>query len=173
MNKDTLQHLVPGSYPSYIDITENIPLNESLQKSYAAVDELEAYRALSLKAYAPGKWTVNDVILHMADTERVFQYRAMVFARNDKSPLPSFDQDIYAAAGKANQRSFDSLVAEFKLVKQNTLQLFSTLGEEELLQVSTFSKFTIPVLAIGYTIVGHQQHHLEILKERYLPLLQQ
>ncbi|HEY0272794.1 MAG TPA: DinB family protein [Chitinophaga sp.] len=171
MNKDTLQYLAPGQYPPYIDLTVNIPLEEYFKKSIADLARLEAYRPLANKAYAAGKWTVNDMILHMADTERVFQYRAMVFARNDKTILPRFEQDVYAEAGKANQRSFDSLVDEFKLVKQNTQLLFSTFDNEALLRTSRFWKWDIPVLAIGYTIVGHQQHHLNILEERYKPLL--
>jgi len=170
MNKDQLQHL-NGNYPPYVDITENLPLGAYFAKSIADLAELETYRSLANKAYAEGKWTVNDMILHMSDTERVFQYRAVLFARNDKSRVPGFDQEVWAPAGKANQRSFDSLVEEFRLVKQNTQLLFSTFDDEALMRSNIFWKWEIPVLAIGYTIVGHQQHHLNILAERYKPLL--
>ncbi|PUZ26600.1 DinB superfamily protein [Chitinophaga costaii] len=171
MNKDPLQHLLPGTYPVYIDLTANIPLDIYFKQSIADLAQLETFRPLANKAYAADKWTVNDVILHMADTERIFQYRALVFARNDKIVLPAFDQEEYAGSAKANQRSFDSILQEFLLVKQNTQSLFSTFDDEALLRSSKFSKYVLPVLAIGYTIVGHQQHHLNILEARYKPLL--
>ncbi|WP_375324403.1 DinB family protein [Flagellimonas sp. GZD32] len=121
-------------------------------------------------AYAEGKWTLAEAIVHIIDTERVFQYRALRFARNDKTDLPGFDQDIYVPNSNASSRSLESLRNEYEAVRDSTLALFSSLGETALLRVGVASGSRMSVRALGFIISGHQAHHARILKERYLQM---
>ncbi|MCK7591047.1 DinB family protein [Subsaxibacter sp. CAU 1640] len=118
--------------------------------------------------YADGKWTIKEVILHMIDTERIFSYRALRIARHDQTSLPGFDQDLYVGPSKANIRSFESLLDEYRAVRLATITLFDNLDDEMLEQTGTASNSTISVRALGFIILGHEIHHCNILKERYL-----
>ncbi len=105
---------------------------------------------------------------HCIDTERVFCYRAMCFARNDSTSLPGFDQDIFVANGNANQLDFADLLDEMKTLRKSTIQLYKSFSEEALLRFGVASGNNISVRALGYLFSGHQLHHLNIVKERYL-----
>lgn len=118
--------------------------------------------------YAIGKWTPKDILLHIIDAERIFSYRALRISRNDQTPLPGFEENDYVPYAGANDRSMESLVSEFETVRKATLSLFSNLSEEQLLRVGIASGSTISVRAIGSIILGHELHHVEIIKERYL-----
>ena len=121
-----------------------------------------------LFTYAEGKWTIKEIIQHLIDTERVFAYRALSFARNDKNSLPGFDEDKFVEYSKANQRTYSALLAEMKTVRESTLHLFESFSEEDILRVGVGSDRDMSVRAAGFIIAGHQKHHLEIIKERYL-----
>lgn len=121
-------------------------------------------------AYAEGKWTLAEAIVHVIDTERVFQYRALRFARNDKTDLPGFDQDLYVPNSNASSRSLESLRNEYKAVRDSTLALFETMDKAALLRIGVASGSRMSVRAIGFIISGHQAHHARILKERYLKI---
>lgn len=118
-------------------------------------------------AYETGKWTVKEVIQHIIDTERVFCYRALCFARNDKTALPGFDQDLFVANVNANARDWTDLLDEMVVVRQGTILLFKSFTEDELLRIGVGSGNNMSVRAIGFLCSGHQMHHLQILKERY------
>ena len=119
-------------------------------------------------AYAPGKWTIRQVLQHLLDAERIFAYRALRFARQDKTALPGFDENAYAQIAHAEHRSLASLADEFRSVRQSTVQLFQTFGETELEQSGVASGEEIYVGGIGFIIYGHVAHHEEIMRERYL-----
>jgi hypothetical protein len=119
-------------------------------------------------SYAEGKWTLKELIQHTIDTERVFCYRAMCFARNDSTSLPGFDQDVFVANGNANQLEFTDLLDEMKTLRKSTIQLYKSFSEEALLRIGVASGNNISVRALGYLFSGHQLHHLNIVKERYL-----
>lgn len=119
-------------------------------------------------SYAPGKWTVKESILHLIDTERIFAYRALRFARGDYTELPGFDQDAYVPMAKGHQRSFSAIIKEYKSVRQATISLFKSFDEEMLSRIGTGSGNPFSVRALGYIIAGHEIHHRIILKERYL-----
>jgi hypothetical protein len=125
-------------------------------------DELFGY------AYAEGKWTLAEVILHIIDAERIFQYRALRFARRDKTPLAGFEENDYVPASNAYKRTKDSLWNEYKAVRNSSIALFKTLDVASLLAGGKANDNYISVRAIGFIISGHQQHHLTIIKERYL-----
>jgi uncharacterized damage-inducible protein DinB len=118
--------------------------------------------------YAEGKWTIKDILQHLIDTERIFAYRALRFSRNDLTPLSSFDENEYVIEAKANRRSIQELLTELAVVRQATLSLFKTFSEEELLRIGTASSKPISVRALGFVIIGHQNHHQRFFEERYL-----
>lgn len=119
-------------------------------------------------AYADGKWTLKELIQHIIDTERVFTYRALCFARNDTTSLPGFDQDVFVANDNANERDYSCLIEEMQVLRQSTIHLFKSFSEDALLRVGIASENKISVRALGYLFSGHQIHHLNIVKERYL-----
>ena len=119
-------------------------------------------------SYAVGKWTIAEVLLHIIDTERVFQYRALRFLRNDKTPLPGFDQDHYVACSHANTRSKESLITEFKAVREASINLFLNLNNDDLTRVGIASNIEWTVATLGFVISGHQKHHQIIVANRYL-----
>lgn len=134
---------------------------------------VEIYAALtegqSLFAYAQGKWTLKELLLHLSDTERIFQYRILAFARGDKAQLPGFDEEEYAAASFANNRSLESLLEEYKLVRKSSQILIETLEPSVLKNTGIANGNQLAVETIGKLIVGHNYHHLSIIQERYLP----
>lgn len=122
--------------------------------------------------YAPGKWTLKDVLLHLIDTERIFAYRALRFARGDQQNLPGFEQDDYAAQAGAATRTVPSLLAEYDAVRAASLALVDSFTEEQLVRGGTANGGPITVRALLYLLPGHERHHLHIIRERYQPLLQ-
>src|SRR5438067_3108905 len=117
--------------------------------------------------YAPGKWTVKEILGHITDSERIFAYRALRIARQDATPLSGFEQDDYVRAGGFGDRSLADLAEEFGLVRSATVALFRPLGEEAWSRRGTTNKNQVTVRALAYIIAGHELHHREILQERY------
>lgn len=122
----------------------------------------------SLHRYAPGKWSIRDVVNHVSDTERLFVYRAFWFARGFETPLPNFDQDIAVSAAHADERSWSSLVDEFQAVRAGTASFFRSLQAEAWSRRGVASDNPVTVRALAYIAVGHVTHHVNILRERYL-----
>lgn len=118
--------------------------------------------------YAPHKWSVQEVLQHIIDTERIFAYRALRFARNDQSHLPGFEVDDYVPPSKADRRSHKDMIEEYRLLKMSNIQFFKSLDAEMLLRSGIASGFEISVRAIGFKLIGHEIHHTNILTERYL-----
>jgi hypothetical protein len=119
--------------------------------------------------YAPGKWSIKEMIGHVNDTERVFAYRALCFARNDRTPLASFEQDDYVRAGSFDECRLADLVEEFKCVRQSSLMLFRMLSTEAWMRRGVASGNPASVRALAYIIAGHELHHRRILQEKYIP----
>ena len=119
-------------------------------------------------AYAEGKWTIKDILLHLIDTERIFAYRALRIARSDTTSLPGFDQDKYVVTANAKNRTVESLIPEYRAVRLASISLFETFNSEDLLQMGQASNSNISVRAIGYIISGHENHHKVVIEQRYL-----
>src|ERR1019366_3125841 len=119
-------------------------------------------------AYGAGKWTLKEVVQHMADTERVFGYRTLRIARGDATPLPGFEQDEWVPHSYANNRSMTSLVLEFAAVRAATLALYDSLPADAWARRGTASGHTISARALAYIAAGHERQHLNIIRERYL-----
>lgn len=138
-------------------------LDETLVPIHELSDEQARF------AYAPGKWSVKEVLGHLADTERVFAYRALRIARADASPLASFDENAYVPAGRFNERRLASLIAELTAVRRATVALLAGLPAEAWTRIGTASTFPISVRGLAWIVAGHELHHRAIVAERYLP----
>jgi hypothetical protein len=123
--------------------------------------------AQGLYRYEKGKWSIKEVIQHVIDAERVFAYRAMRFARNDKSELHGFEQNDYVPESNADERTIHSLMIEFTNLRASTVDLFTSFSEEIRQRSGVSNKVEMSVEAIGYIISGHVNHHLNIIHERY------
>jgi len=155
---------------------DNIPSEKWLEELKKSGEKtIEIYSNLSENqshfAYDKGKWTLKELLLHLSDTERIFQYRILAFARGEKNELPGFDEELYAQNSFANERNVESLLEEFKLVRKSSQILLETLNLSVLNNIGTANGNQISVETIGKLIVGHNYHHLNIIEERYLPKL--
>jgi uncharacterized damage-inducible protein DinB len=124
-------------------------------------------------AYDTGKWSIKELIGHIIDCERVFSYRAVSIARGEQQPLPGFEQDGFVLHAKFNNRSLESLKDEYNHLRLANIALIKSLTEEDISRKGTASNNPVTVRALLFIIAGHEKHHLDILKERYLGNIQQ
>ncbi|HMC02403.1 MAG TPA: DinB family protein [Flavobacteriaceae bacterium] len=157
-------------YGSYINKANCTDLVKGLEDSL--VEALSFYNSIPEQKfeykYAEGKWTIKEIIQHIIDAERVFTYRALCFARKDKTPLPGFNENEYATASIANSRSVKSLLDEYAAIRKSTILLFKSFNDNLLKNIGVASGGEMSVRAIGYVIIGHEKHHIDVIKERYL-----
>ncbi len=165
----------PGEFPPYasmyIDLLPNDGLVlECLSRNLGTV--LSLVESLSseqlLHSYSSGKWTVKELLVHIIDDERIYAYRALRFARNDSTRLPGFDQDDFTLYSGANERDITNILAEYSAVRQSTIALFAGLSDAALLRWGVANDTSVTVRALAYHIAGHEMHHFNILRERYL-----
>ncbi len=160
--------------PYYTSFITNLETEKSIVENLELVqDDFETtLRNISSNkenyAYADGKWTIKELIQHLIDSERVFCYRALCFARNDKTDLPGFDQDAFVTNSVAQDREYKDLLDEMAVLRKGTIQLFKSFKQEDLLKIGTGSGNKISVRALGMVMAGHQKHHLQVIKDRYL-----
>ncbi|MCF6280475.1 MAG: DinB family protein, partial [Flavobacteriaceae bacterium] len=118
--------------------------------------------------YQPEKWTIKEVFQHLIDTERIFMYRCFRIARNDKTALTGYNQNIYIEPSGANKKSINALLNEFKVVRQSSISLLNSLTDEDLCNVGTSSNVPMSARAAAYIIIGHDIWHMDVIKEKYL-----
>jgi len=118
--------------------------------------------------YASGKWTIKEVLMHLIDTEKIMAYRALRIARGDDTKIPGFDQNLYADHVDVSDRTIRDLMDEFTLTRELTMVTFKHFTEKELLNIGTASNNPVSVRALAHIIMGHELHHIKVLKERYL-----
>lgn len=161
----------PSFYETYVSaVKEEEPLL-ALEKS---AEELHHFIPLLPEArsdyrYAPGKWSVKELLQHMIDTERIMAYRALTIARADKVALPGFDENAYAEVANVDYRSIAELREELQVVRKSSLALFGSFDAAALKRNGVANNNPVSVLAIAYIIAGHQKHHFKIIRERYFP----
>lgn len=157
-------------YQPYIDILGETDLLDGLKTGLVSlVNFITALPDDKMEfAYAPKKWSIAEALVHLIDTERIFQYRALRFSRNDKTPLPGFDQDIFVAKSRANAKGKTAIINEFKAVRVGTIALFESLNDEELMRFGVASGSKMSVRALGFLMCGHLKHHKKIIESRYL-----
>lgn len=119
-------------------------------------------------SYAPGKWTLKELLQHVVDTERIMSYRLLRIARKDKIPLASFDENAFSEHSLANQRSFAAIKEEFVAVRKATDLLIQSLHEEQLTEQGIAGNQPVTANAVGYIIFGHLLHHKKVVEEKYL-----
>lgn len=158
--------------PFYGTYVSKVPEGDVLAFLQQQAEETAVWlRSIADKAdhrYAPGKWTIAEVLHHCCDTERIFSYRALCIARGEKTPLPGMDQDVYMAAARTNERSFESLVSEFEAIRAATLALAGSLSDEVVGNEGNASGSPVTVRGLFSIIAGHLAHHTQVVKERYL-----
>lgn len=161
---------VPPFYHNYIKLVPQNNVKEAFERHLA--DFAELLQSLPEEKwnhrYAEGKWTIKELVQHVIDTERIFAYRALAFARGDQTSLPGFDENLYAANSKADKRKIKDLLQELKAVQVSTALLFASFDEAQLQATGIANGKAIDVNAIGFITVGHTLHHKNILQERYL-----
>ena len=141
-------------------------LGHQLDATRALLDGIDEAQAGS--RYAPEKWSIKELVGHLIDTERVFAYRAMRFARNDQTPASGFEQDDYVLNGDFDSRTLADLAEEFEHLRRSNIHFFQALSEEAWERRGTANDSQVSVRALAYIIAGHEAHHVQILKTRYL-----
>lgn len=165
----------PGEYAPYATIyVDMVPeggnILRHLSDNFKAVQQLVATlsEAQLLHRYAPGKWMIKELLVHMVDDERIYAYRAMCFARGEQQSLPGFEQEDYAANSGANERSLESIMKEYEAVRRSTIALFNSFTDEQLGRWGTANNYPCTVRGLLYHLTGHELHHLKIIREKYL-----
>lgn len=152
---------VPGYFKIYTALVEENDLTAAFLNQSRLIKDLlpSISEEQSIYAYAPGKWTLKEVLQHLIDAERIFTYRAMCFARKENAVLPSFDENEYAANSMANGRSWQNIVDEFVAVRKSTLFLFESFTPAMLSTTGKAGSNTLTAEEIGFITIGHFKHH--------------
>lgn len=154
----------------YVSLVDGVDINETLiatqEKTQLLINELSEKQGSY--AYANGKWTIKQLLCHLIDAERIFCNRALRFARNDSTDLPGYDHDEYVKYDNSKNRTIRSIAEEYEVVRASTICLFQNFSEEMLKNGGTANGKILTVGSIGLIISGHEKHHVNILKERYL-----
>lgn len=156
-------------YAGYVSLVEETDVVSALQTQLTEIEILFAEMAAE-KAdfrYAPGKWSVKELLGHMIDGERIFSYRALRISRNDQTPLPGFEENSYVENSNFHERSIADLLEEFLYLRQANIIFFKNLDENAWSRIGTASNAQISVRALAFIMVGHVRHHINILRERY------
>jgi hypothetical protein len=165
---------IPDFYKRYVERVQNYDVLEAL-----AISSDETVRLIESLAeekgdyrYAAGKWSIKELFCHTIDTERIMSYRALRFARNDRTPLAGFDENTYTPESNAESRSLKSIANEMVRLRLTTIDLFASFTPAMLERTGLANEVELSVLNLGYIISGHESHHRAMLKERYLSLTQ-
>ncbi|MBS1544715.1 MAG: DinB family protein [Bacteroidetes bacterium] len=166
INLDT----IPPFYKGYVKLVEQSdPLQALRISGYRTLELLHSVPEVKQDyRYAPEKWTIRQVLCHMIDAERIFAYRALRFARNDKTPLSGFDENAYAPELNAEARPLRRIGDEMQHLRTTTIDLFEEFSEEMMKRKGTANNNEVTVMALAFIIAGHETHHCKILRERYL-----
>jgi uncharacterized damage-inducible protein DinB len=160
---------VPPFYQGYVHLVKNRDLFDNLEESGALTQAMLSTIAESNgnHSYAPGKWTIKELLCHMIDAERIFAYRALRFARNDQTPLSGFEENDYAPEANAHNRTVASIAGEMARLRLTTIDLYRSFTPDMLQRSGTANNTVISVLNLGFVISGHETHHRNVLSERY------
>ncbi|WP_025763535.1 DinB family protein [Dyadobacter tibetensis] len=171
MKKSEISRM-PSFFDRYINLCDDISLLLALEKtSPDQVFSLDMLREIGDKIYAPGKWTIKDILQHVIDNERIMCYRALRFSRNELTALPGYEENIMAANSNARNRTLEDIMEEFQIVRGGTLALYRNMTPEMMLREGLANGQYMSPLSLGFVIVGHAVHHRNIIEQRYRPLL--
>ena len=157
-------------FHKYINLVPDGPILKSLKKVHEQTqDFFKTVGEINGNfRYAPGKWTLKEVLIHLIDTEQIMAYRALAFARNEKTPLPGYDENAYVDAVDVSDRTVKNLMEEYKITRNFTLTMFKYFDPKVFDKVGVASGNKVSVRALAYIMAGHELHHLSVIKERYL-----
>lgn len=173
MKKSDINPL-PPYFDRYINLVDDIELSQAFADGSRQLELLDKSLLTNLdgKRYAPDKWTVKQIFQHIIDWERILSYRALLSARKNILPSQEVDENLLAANTNADRRTIVELIEELKTARASSKMMFESFDIEMLLRTGINWKYEISVLAMGFTIAGHQLHHLKIIEEKYFPLLE-
>lgn len=164
--------LLPEYFGKYINLLEDIDLMEAFGQSILEIDavDIELSESIGDKVYEPGKWTIKEIIQHITDGERVMAFRAFLFARKDPRMQLEVDFDKLHTHSNGKGRTIESLLHQLKITRLSTIEMFRGFDKEALLNTGINWKYEMSVLAMGFFLIGHQTHHFNIIREKYLNL---
>lgn len=162
----------PEYFEYYINLVEDIELADAFNKSLKQIDDIDIAQLnwIGLKVYEDGKWSVNKIIQHLTDWERIWCYRTILFARREGTVPEGIEEKTLAENSNADELTIEQIIAELRTVRLATKAMFDTFNRQILETNGKFYKFEMSVLAMGFCIIGHQLHHFNVIKERYFPL---
>lgn len=157
-------------YETYVKLVPDIELMDAFTQSFIIVDQIweKIPESKADFQYAANKWTIKQVLQHIIDTERIFNFRALCFARGEQQPVFGFDENAYADQATVTHRKLQDIQAEWFFLRQSTTYLFGSFNDDMLQKNGIANGNMISVKALGYIIIGHSLHHFNIIKERYL-----
>lgn len=155
-----------------LELNGDTPLYEALEISLKQINELDIAQLnrIGLKTYEKGKWSIHRILQHLIDWERIWCFRAIIFARGEGTIPEAHDQEIMGKNSNADELTIEQLVDELRTVRQSTMMMFDSFNEKILDKNCAFFEYEMPLYTIGLTIRAHQIHHFNVIKERYLPL---
>jgi len=162
--------------PEFLDyvykLNEGVELTEALKLSLENINDIDIdqWNKIGLKTYEKDKWTIHKIIQHLIDWERIWCFRAIIFARGEGTIPEAHDQVIMGENSNADELSIEQLVDELRIVRQSTIIMFKSFNKKILDTSCKFFEYEMPLFAIGLTITAHQIHHFKVIQERYLPL---
>lgn len=153
-------------------LNEGTELKEALELSLKAINDLDIapLKRIGLKTYEKDKWTIHTIFQHLIDWERIWCFRAILFARGEGTIPEAHDQEIMGQNSNATELSIEQLVNELRIVRQSTIMMFESFNQKILDTTCKFFEYEMPLDAIGLTITAHQIHHFNVIRERYMPL---
>jgi hypothetical protein len=168
MTKEWLEK-VPAYFDGYLKLVGEDNMIEAMKNSKAEFIawSQDVSEEKGTYAYEQGKWSVNELLQHMIDTERIFQYRSLSIARGEMNELPGFDHNSYAKNSKANERKLSDLIAEFERLRDSSIDLYSSMDDTNMKYKGMANGFVVQPVLYGFLISGHLRHHLSVLKARY------
>ena len=169
-NSETKEN--PAFLENVYQLNQGTELTEALQLSLKKINEIDIaqLKRIGLKTYEKDKWTVHKILQHLIDWERIWCFRAIIFARGEGTIPVAHDQEIMGKNSNADELSIEQLVHELRMVRQSTIMMFESFSKKILESNCKFFEYEMPLFAIGLTITAHQIHHFNIIKERYIPL---
>lgn len=164
-----MKYSINDGFPYYIELLGDKDYNqlftskENLNLLKSVTEENSAYR------YAPGKWSIKQIIGHITDHERIMTYRALRFSRKDRTALPGYDQDTFVDNSRFDEQPVSQLITDFENVRNASNSFIRSLSKEQLLLTGTAWKYELTVEAFLKATIGHELHHIEVIKQKYLP----
>lgn len=172
--KRTQIKIVPEYFDRYINLTEDVDLFEAFNNSLNQLKKLNVKKinAVGFRTYQPGKWTINEIIQHITDIERLLIAGTLRFARGEENYIIAFNEEEIARQSKANNKSINLIIEELISVRKSTISLYKTFDKLDFQKSGINWKHRITIEAMGFNIIGHQIHHINFINDNYFSLLE-